>query len=880
MKDVLFSLLKKSAITPLVFIFILFLSGAYLQNRALTVQNRPIIVSIEKARKIETEEFIFDEVEISLSKSGSYSVASSLLDEQKNREALEQLDKFPDENKWKDLNFILLYSRVLIRLEEYDSALEILSAFTDDSGENASVFFSTGLVLNRLGDKSGAVYSYKKALELQPNFYEASFNLGNLYLALKRYNFAIATLEKNIYMAGGVKRSQSLNSLGKAYLRVGNYNQAETSFQESINLQPSSLKPRFGLANLYLESGKLKESEKILNEILKLDELNGQAYKTLADLSLQNEDTKTAIIYLEEAVAKSPHYDEARIQLAVLLFETNELERAIDSLLWIIENSFDLESAYFQLGRINYTQRDFVKASEYYLLSFSHSGESNVEALNNLGLSYRSMEKNDQSRAAFNQAILLKTMGRYSESEDSYLKAIKINPEEIKYWQNLSALLAELNRTEDAKIVLVEGIEVHPDSHILRFNLALQYKKLGDIQKFERELHRVVDLKPDYVKGWLALGELQSDKKNHIEALYSYRQAVKIDPDDGYTKYQMGKELFKLNRYEEALLSFSESVQFISDNAWIWYNLGMTQLQLGRNGEAEESFRASLRIDPQMVRFISNRYEREEDTIELLSEMIEQDPLNMALRIQLAELAARSGNFNLSRTQLERAIEIEPENEELWRTFLDIAEEQEDWSLVEKSYENILQLSPKDGELLFLYGKFLYYQDRREESFQVLEKAILVHNSPLELLQFYGNSLYDVKNYSKSSEILKMAVEIEPSMGPTVMDLGKAYYRNSEYDKAQFYFQKSINLMPHYAWAYVWTGRAMIKQELYDEAINIFKEAIILEPDFIQVYIGLGDLERSRNRNNEAAVYYRRVLELEPEHKGTLKKLKNLSNQF
>ena len=106
------------------------------------------------------------------------------------------------------------------------------------SSNDPGILFSIGLVKNRLGDKTGAINSYKKALELKPSYFEASFNLGNLYLALKRYDLAVLSLEKTVPLAGGEKRSRTLSSLGLAYLKSGKYELAEKSLLESINLDP------------------------------------------------------------------------------------------------------------------------------------------------------------------------------------------------------------------------------------------------------------------------------------------------------------------------------------------------------------------------------------------------------------------------------------------------------------------------------------------------------------------------------------------------------------------------------------------------------------------------------------------------------------------
>ncbi|MCK5200617.1 MAG: tetratricopeptide repeat protein, partial [Spirochaetales bacterium] len=786
----------------ILFVLVLSAGGGYLQYRALEIQNRPIVVNVNSRTAIESVNIEFDEIDTVIS-SSAFPEVSSFLDQNKNEEAFDLLEKLMSEKPElnEDANFVLLYSKALIRLENYEDAAKLLSSASQTVSGNAGVFFSLGLGRNRLGDKTGAITAYKKALAVQPGYFEAGFNLGNLYLALKKYNLAVNILEKTVSLAGGSKRSRTLSSLGIAYSSFGNYASGEEAFIESVNLDPSALKPRFELAGLYLTIGELGDAEKIYNEILLLDELNSQAYYGLAKLSLKKDDIPEAKRLLNEALTRNPNYDDVRVKLAVILFEQEDLIKAESHLNWIVENGNEVETALFQLGRIEYSQRKFIEAANYYSMALEYSENTNVEVLNNLGLSwkalgrvddaedifiqaikidpvyysahynlgllylededyynaeksfntvlnidsefqeawhnlafvfsqkglyrasidayeealriepsnikarlnlavqYRKLDKLDMaleqyqlvltlnpsySSAWYNQALLYKAMGDFIESENSYRKAIELNPEDVKYWQNLSVLLISLNRNEDSFDVLKEGLDVHPDSDVLRYNLAIQYKKSGDLVTAEKELNKVVILNPQYVKGWLALGDIQSDDKNHKDAVVSYSNAVELDPEDGYSKYQMGKELYQLEKYEDALELFQAALVMIKDNAWIWYNLGKVQQQLGMAPDAEESFRESLILDPDMAKFVNNRFAVEGDTIEILSDMVDKNRSNMNLRIQLTELLARSGNYERAVTEIEKAAQLEPENKDIWLSYGSIAADAEDWSLAEK----------------------------------------------------------------------------------------------------------------------------------------------------------------------------------------------------
>ena len=959
MKDFLAALWTKSALPVLFFVILLVAGGTYLQYSALQIQNRPITVNVNSRTAVETINIQFDEIDTIPESSSNLSEVSLLLGQNEN-----------------------------------EKALELLLAYSGDTN-NAGILFSIGLVKNRLGDKTGAINSYKKALQLKPSYFEASFNLGNLYLALKRYDLSVMILEKTVALAGGVKRSRTLSSLGIAYHRVGKYSLAEESLIESVNLDPSSLKPRFELAELYADTGRMVDAEDIYNEILLLDELNSQAYIGLAELSLANGDVDTAITILNETLIINSNLDEARIKLALLLVNKGEPGQAKSHLVWIATNGNNKEAALFQLDRIEYSQHRFNDALNYYLQAFNLSEKTNIESLNNLGITqkalgnledaklsfmqaveidemyykahynlgllyldeeeyqnaekafnlvlslkpdhpeawhnlafvfsqkgmyrvsidayeetlriepsnikarlnlavqYRKLDEMDMaleqyqlvlsinpsySSAWYNQALLFKAIGKYAEAERSYNKAIELNPEEVKYWLNLSTLLSSLGRISDSIQVLKDGIDAHSNSDLLRYNLALQYKKTDSPGNAKIELEKAVSLNPGNVKAWLVLGDIESDNKNHGTAAEYYLTAVNLEPEDAYSKYQLGKELYKLNKYEDALVQFNDSVKIITNNAWIWYNLGKTQQKLDLMVESETSFRETLAIDPNMARYVKNQFAREEDTIEILTDMLSTNGNNIELRIQLAELLARNGNYEKSLDEYNNALEIERDNDNILLSMGNTAYTADDLFTAEKAFKQLVLITPREGEHLFIYGKLLYELEKTELAFNYLSLAVNFHESPLEVLRFYGSVLYDEKNYDKSAEIFIRAVDLDPSDGKTIIDLGKSYYKMKKYRESLRYFTNSTELLPEYEWSYIWEARAMAKLGLYDNAVRSYNKAVFIKPEFIQSYIGLGDLEVSRNRNQEAAVYYRRALKIDTDHASTRRKLDKINS--
>lgn len=82
------------------------------------------------------------------------------------------------ENYPNDLDLSTYKINLLIRLDKSEEAKnEILSSLESDP-DNADLLFSLGVLKDESGDKAGAMETYRKAIEADPNHYNSFFNVG------------------------------------------------------------------------------------------------------------------------------------------------------------------------------------------------------------------------------------------------------------------------------------------------------------------------------------------------------------------------------------------------------------------------------------------------------------------------------------------------------------------------------------------------------------------------------------------------------------------------------------------------------------------------------------------------------------------------------
>ena len=95
---------------------------------------------------------------------------------------------------------------------------------------NADVYYDLGITLRDQGDVDAAAAAYRKAIALNPGFWEAHNNLGMLLHDLKSFDGAIAEYLEAKRLAP--QESVVRNNLGNTYCDKGDYDNAITEFRE------------------------------------------------------------------------------------------------------------------------------------------------------------------------------------------------------------------------------------------------------------------------------------------------------------------------------------------------------------------------------------------------------------------------------------------------------------------------------------------------------------------------------------------------------------------------------------------------------------------------------------------------------------------------
>jgi len=163
--------------------------------------------------------------------------------------------------------------------------------------------------------------------------------------------------------------------------------------------------------------------------------------------------------------------------------------------------------------------------------------------------------------------------GDLTKAEEAFEKALSIDPNHVKSLVNLSRVLIDQNRIDDALVRLTHAGDIDPNS--------------TDVQRL--------------------LGRAYQAQGKTGEAVDAYRRAIALDEQDAWSMNNLGLLLLEQQRADEALPLLAKAVELRKDVPAFYNNLGMALEHAGRFVAAATAYRGALTADPGYGKARKNR---------------------------------------------------------------------------------------------------------------------------------------------------------------------------------------------------------------------------------------------------------------------------------
>jgi len=222
--------------------------------------------------------------------------------------------------------------------------------------------FTYGAAFSQAGYYDQAIREFTLALETNPNYAEAHYNLGTLYLKQAKPEEARRHLLRALELRHDYP--DALNNLGMLAAQAGDTPEAIRYFQQAIDQQPDYALAFYNLGNVYRREQHFSEAKQALERAVALAPDDPEVNYGVGMLYAQLNDTDRALKYWQQALELRPDYPEVLNNLGVLFMRQGRTAEAQEQFQKAIRVAADFDQPYLNLARLYMTQGDKARARE------------------------------------------------------------------------------------------------------------------------------------------------------------------------------------------------------------------------------------------------------------------------------------------------------------------------------------------------------------------------------------------------------------------------------------------------------------------------------------------------------------------------------------
>lgn len=205
----------------------------------------------------------------------------------------------------------------------------------------------------------------------------------------------------------------------------------------------------------------------------------------------------------------------------------------------------------------------------------------------------------DHAEALHLLGLVRHQLGHSSEAYEFIVQALRHQPANAIYLNNLGEICRALGRFEEAIVCFTQAIELSKGNfpHAHR-NLGRALWDAGQVERAQAQLLETARLYPGDAEVFCTLGEIHARRNEHEAALSTFDRGLSHSPGHPTLLCLKGIVLRASGDLAAALAHYQAALAVRPDVAELHHNLGLLYQQLGRNEEAAACFERELSIQP------------------------------------------------------------------------------------------------------------------------------------------------------------------------------------------------------------------------------------------------------------------------------------------
>jgi serine/threonine-protein kinase len=293
-------------------------------------------------------------------------------------------------------------------------------------------------------------------------------------------------------------------TLGRIHSSTGQFDLAVQEFQRALDLNPRDADALVGMASTYEKAGRIPDAEATFKKAVALRPDNWDGYNALGLFYDRQRRYSEAVTQIQKAIELTPDNAQAYSNLAAVYLDTDD-DKYVSNAEDALKKSISLSPSYWayaNLGVLYYGERRYAEAADMAEKALQLNGDD-YRVWENLGAAYEWLGQMDKAAAAYDRELEILEKTTEPQSQDSQAQS------------SLGNLYARKHLRDKAMPRIRAAMALAPTDPQVLANVAEAYEMLGDRRQ-------ALSYAEQALKNGYSLDSLKQDKE---------AQGLLSDPD-------------------------------------------------------------------------------------------------------------------------------------------------------------------------------------------------------------------------------------------------------------------------------------------------------------------------------------------------------------
>ena len=354
------------------------------------------------------------------------------------------------------------------------------------------------------------------------------------------------------------------------------------------------------------------------------------------------------------------------------------------------------------------------------------------------------------------------------------------------------------------------------------------------------------------------------------DAMDSYKQAVKLDPECAGIYYKLGIIADKKGDLDLAIAYFKQGIDYNKDFSLCHYSLANCFYFAGNLTAAIQNYEIAIKIDPYYADAHAGLgviYKEQGQLVKAITsyqQALDTKPEWIEVRNNLGLTFLENGNLDEAIVHFKKCIVSRRTYVHSYNNLGLALKEKGNISEALKVYRQALLIQPNFSELNNNVGNILQNQGKLDEAIDSYKKAIASKPDYADAYNNLGTAYYELGNYEAAVENYQQAIKFHSNFGQAFYNLGIVLNKIKEFDAAISYFNKAITLNPNDSESLHQLAKISFQIGRYDIALASFERLLVLIPSCTEAYYCIAHIQFEFGQNKLAFASIEKGLSQKP----------------